>query len=251
MAWLSDRAQVHPTAPDAPDPHAMTRLAGMWVEAGGMLEWLRLLLRLRGLFDGPRGTGRPTVLVPGFQSPEWALSPLCWWLRKMGHGAQGWGRGTNRGRLEGDVVAMVGLVQQLAEEAGRPVAMVGWSLGGVIAREVAREAPDAVDQVITFGSPVVGGPSYTLAARLYGPELCAKAARRAAVRERERPLRQPVTVLFTRQDGVVSWPACIDRVSPYARHVEVQSRHMTLGIDPDLWRVLSEDLACEGHGPVD
>jgi len=246
MGWLSDRAQLHPSVPDAPAPQAMTRLAGMWVEAGGMLEWLRLLARLRDLAKAPRGSGRPTVLIPGFQSPEWALSPLSWWLRKMGHGAQGWGRGTNRGRVEEDVMAMVAVVKRLAEDAGRPVALVGWSLGGVISREVARELPDAVDRVVTFGTPVVGGPSYTLAAGIYGPELCAKAAQRSALRERERPLDLPVTVIFTRQDGVVSWPACIDRVTPFVRHVEVRSRHMTLGIDPDVWRVIAEALADKG-----
>lgn len=245
MSWLSDRTRRYEAPPDAPPPFSMNRGVGTRVEAGGALEWMRLLFRWSSLRGAPRGSQRPTVLVPGFQSPEVALSPLCWWLRSIGHAAQTWGRGTNRGHVEKDVLGMLPVVQRLAEEAGRPVALVGWSLGGVISRELAREAPDAVDRVVTFGSPVVGGPTYTQAASAYGPELCARAAERSARREQERPLSLPLTVIFTRLDGIVSWPACIDRVSPGARHVEVSSRHISMGIDPDLWRIVAEALADE------
>jgi len=245
MPWLTDRARVHDLPPDAPLPFAMTRGAGMWVEAGGALEWVRLLARWPALDAVPRGSQRPTVLVPGFQSPEVALSPLGWWLRRMGHDARSWGRGTNRGHVDKDVAGMLPVVRQLAEEAGRPIALVGWSLGGVISRELAREAPESVDRVVTFGTPVVGGPSFTLAASVYGPELCDKAAARSARRERDRPLTLPITAIFTRLDGIVSWPACIDRLSPEVRHVEVASRHISMGIDPDVWRVIAEALADE------
>ena len=250
MSWLSDRARRYDLPPDAPPPFSMNRSVGMRVEAGGALEWMRLLLRLPFLGQAPRGSQRPTVLVPGFQSPEQALLPLCWWLRHMGHATQTWGRGTNLGHVEKDVLGMLPVVRRLAEEAGRPVALVGWSLGGVISRELAREAPDVVDRVVTFGTPVVGGPTYTQAASAYGPELCARAAARSARREQERPLSLPLTVVFTRLDGIVSWPACIDRTSSAARHVEVSSRHISMGIDPDLWRVIAEALADEA-GAVD
>ena len=243
LPWLADRTRRYDTPPEAPPPFSMNRAVGMRVEAGGALEWLRLMARWGSLRRVPRGSQRPTVLVPGYQSPEVALSPLCWWLRSIGHTAQTWGRGTNRGHVEKDVLGMLPVVRRLAEEAERPVALVGWSLGGVISRELAREAPDVVDRVVTFGTPVVGGPTYTQAASVYGPELCARAAQRSAQRERERPLRLPLTVVFTRLDGIVSWPACIDRVSPSARHVEVSSRHISMGLDPDLWCVIAEELA--------
>lgn len=242
MSWLSDRARRFDAPPEAPPPFRMNRWVGLRVEAGGALEWLRLAARWSSLRAVPTGSGRPTVLVPGFQSPEEVLSPMCAWLRSRGHAAQTWGRGTNRGKLDEDVGAMIPVVRRLAEEAGRPVALVGWSLGGVISRELARELPEAVDRVVTFGSPVVGGPTWTQAASVYGPELCARAAARSAQREEERPLSLPLTVIFTRLDGIVSWPACIDRRSPGARHVEVSSRHISMGIDPDVWRVIGEAL---------
>ena len=131
----------------------------------------------------------------------------------------------------------------MVDEHGSPVSLVGWSLGGVIAREVARQHPEAVRRVITYGTPVVGGPMFTAVARPVGPE-ASVAARRVAERlDLESPIQVPLTVVFTKRDGIVSWEACIDRSSPYAEHVEVSSTHIGMGLDPDVWRVVADRLA--------
>ena len=132
---------------------------------------------------------------------------------------------------------------------GPSVSLVGWSLGGVIAREVARREPDAVRRVITYGTPVVGGPRFTAVARAYAPDASGAADGREAARRRVAD-QVPLTAVFSRRDGIVSWEACIDRVSPRAEHVEVFSTHIGMGVDPDVWAVVADRLARAGHSPA-
>lgn len=244
MTWLGRRHTHHGALPEAPAPAEMPRtLRAMLAESTGALEVARLLSWMPWLARAPRGDGQVVVLVPGFQTPDLVMDPLMRFLRLLGYEARTWGRGFNRGRVEQDVAAMVPRIEQWATESGRPVAVVGWSLGGVISRELARELPDEVDQVVTYGTPVVGGPSYTAAASLYPPEVRARVAAQSAQRERDMPVQQPITAIFTRADGIVSWSACIDRTSPRVRHVEVGSTHMGLGMDPEVWWVVAKALA--------
>ena len=124
--------------------------------------------------------------------------------------------------------------------------LIGWSLGGYLAREAARERPQAAHQVITLGSPVVGGPKYTAVAGAYlrrGIDLDVIEAEVAA-RNRQ-PLDTPVTAVYSRSDGVVAWQACIDRHSTNVEHVEVETTHLGLGFSPEVFQIIAERLARE------
>lgn len=225
-------------SPSAPPPKALLRL-----EPLGWLESPRLLPAAPRLARVPRGDGRVVIDVPGWKAPEVSMAPLRRYLDALGWDARPWGRGWNQGDTRGDVVAMLDVVRRAADESGRPVSLVGWSLGGVISREVARELPSLVDRVVTFGSPIVGGPSYTIGARSWGEEVSAHAAEVSAQRERERPITVPVTAIFSKRDGIVTWSACLDRTSPDVTHVEVGSTHVGMGWDPDVWEVVARALA--------
>jgi pimeloyl-ACP methyl ester carboxylesterase len=120
---------------------------------------------------------------------------------------------------------------------------VGWSLGGVVAREVARQRPDLVSSVVTMGTPIVGGPTYTAAARFFGKDASRAAGPAASRAARSARIQVPLTVIFSRADGVVDWRASIDRATQGARHVEVRSTHVGLGIDPDVWWAVARALA--------
>ncbi len=230
-----------PPAPEGPiGPPSGKTMAG---ELLGAAELARLIAQSPRLATAPRGDGRIVIDVPGWRAPEASMSPLRAYLRWLGHATRPWGLGFNRGDAERDIEQLVDSVSVLAATSGRPVALVGWSLGGLIAREVAREAPEQVAAVVTFGTPVIGGPTYTLTASSYGPEECARIEAIGAERDLANPIGVPVTAIFTRNDGVVSWQACIDRVSPLVEHVEVRSTHLGLGIDPDVWRAVAEALA--------
>lgn len=187
-------------------------------------------------------TGRVVVDVPGWKAPEATGWPLRTYLRRLGWDARGWGYGTNTGSPDADADRLTAQVVALAAEHG-PVALVGWSLGGVISREVARRRPDAVRRVVTYGTPVVGGPSFTAVAPLYPARQRRRMSEVSARAERDAPLRVPVTALLSRRDGVVAWESCVDRTSTDVEHVEVGSPHLGMGIDPDVWRVVADRLA--------
>ncbi len=189
-----------------------------------------------------RTAGRVVVDVPGWKAPEATGLPLRLYLRRLGWDARGWGYGTNAGSPEADADRLTAQVVALAAEHG-PVALVGWSLGGVISREVARRRPDAVRRVVTYGTPVVGGPSFTSVAPLYPARTRRRMSEVSARTERDAPLQVPVTALLSRRDGVVAWESCVDRSSTDVEHVEVGSPHLGMGIDPDVWRVVADRLA--------
>ena len=119
----------------------------------------------------------------------------------------------------------------------------------MIAREVARRHPDAVRRVITYGTPVVGGPRFTAVARAYGPEVGGHAEPSPSGSTPQSPIQVPLTVVFTRRDGIVSWEACIDRFSPYVEHVEVSSTHLGMGVDPDVWGIVAGRLGAPASEP--
>ncbi len=212
-------------------------------EVGAGLDAARLVGAVPRLTGAPRGDGHLVVDIPGWKAPELTGAPLRAYLSRLGYDARGWGFGTNTGDPRRDVERLSERVRDLVDEAGRPASLVGWSLGGVIAREVARRHPDVVRRVITYGTPVAGGARHTSVARASSAGGDADADRVARRLDAASPIRVPLTVLFSRRDGVVSWQACIDRSTPQAEHVEVASTHLGMGFDPDVWRIVADRLA--------
>ena len=225
----------HPSGP--PSTSAALR------ELGSVLDGVRLVGALPRLSSAPRGDGHLVVDIPGWKAPEVSGAPLRGYLKRLGYDARGWGFGTNTGDPRRDVERLSRRVLELVDAKGSPASLVGWSLGGVIAREVARQHPDAVRRVITYGTPVTGGPRHTTVARAYrrGPD---PDGHRVAERlDATAPIPVPLTIMFSRRDGIVSWQACLDHTSPDAEHVEVSSTHIGMGIDPDVWAVVADRLA--------
>ncbi len=234
---VRDHADVTPVERPSGPPATATALA----ELGSVLVAARLVGAAPRLYGAPRGDGHVVVDVPGWKAPELTGAPLRAYLRRLGYDARAWGFGTNTGDPGRDADRLTRRVRDLAETSGAPVSLVGWSLGGVIAREVARREPDAVRRVVTYGTPVVGGARFTAVARAYADDdsVDDMLERLDAVS----PIRVPLTVVFSRRDGVVAWQACIDRSSPRVEHVEVGSTHLGMGVDPDVWEVVADRLA--------
>jgi pimeloyl-ACP methyl ester carboxylesterase len=193
------------------------------------------------LFQAPRGTRQPVLLLPGLKAGDASNAPMRSFLRRKNFRVWGWGLGTNNGDVPGQLPKVVARVEELFERAGEPIALIGWSLGGVLARELARERPELVSQVITYGTPVIGGPLYTAVSGVYTPEERREIARRVAERNRI-SIDVPITALYSKRDGIVAWRACIDDFSPDVTMIEVRSTHVGMGIDPDVWQIVSERL---------
>jgi thioesterase domain-containing protein len=191
----------------------------------------------------PKGDGAPVVVLPGFGGSDLSTALLRAYLRYLDHDARGWGLGRNLG----DVAALVPRVEELVSDVragtGRPVALVGWSLGGVLTREAARRLPGSVSRVITLGTPVVGGPKYTATARRFrqrGHDL--DEVERIVDRHERVPIPVPLTAVYSRSDGIVAWEACLDRWNAGAEHVEVRSTHLGLVASPEVFRLLARKL---------
>ncbi len=174
-------------------------------ELGYALDAVRLAGAMPRLASAPRGDGHLVVDIPGWRAPELSGAPLRAYLRRLGYDARGWGFGTNTGDPRRDVERLSARVLELVAATGSPASLVGWSLGGVIAREVARLQPEAVRQVITYGTPV-SGAAHTTVARVFGDGSgdAAEVTRRL---DADSPIQVPLTVMFSRRDGIVSWQA--------------------------------------------
>jgi pimeloyl-ACP methyl ester carboxylesterase len=165
------------------------------------------------------------------------------YLQTLGYRVCGWGLGFNRGDVHGILPRVADAVKRCADHAGDRVRLVGWSLGGVIAREIARDDPDLVERIITMGSPVCGGFKYTSGHWWY--RLCRydldKMAAEAEERNQRR-LRIPVTAIYAAWDGIVWRRACFDKWSNI-EHVEVATTHIGLGMNPEVYRIIAQRFA--------
>lgn len=212
-------------------------------EARVVGEIADLVWRLPELARQPRGRGT-VVVLPGFGASDASTWALRSYLRALGYDTHGWGLGLNAGDVRSLVPRMIDVVAKRAAEVDGRVRLVGWSLGGYIARETARERPALVERVVTLGSPVVGGPKYTAIADLYRRSGYDLDAIEAAVEERNRvPITVPITAIYSRRDGIVAWQACIDHSNPQVEHVEIDATHLGLGFNAAAYRILAERLA--------
>ncbi len=218
-----------------------------WGEAAGLLEFPRLLVRAPSLARAPRGDGAPVLVLPGFATDDAAMALLRGYLSFLGYDVYRWGLGRNDGDVPRLLPILVSRVALLRRSTGRLVSLVGWSLGGYLAREISRDIPADVDRVVTLGAPVVGGPKYTLAARAYLRQGVDLDAIEAAVEAREAvPLSRPVSAIYSRKDGVVAWQACVDERNDCVDHVEVSSTHLGLAFSPDVYLLVAKRLAGQG-----
>ncbi|MEM9387075.1 MAG: alpha/beta hydrolase [Pseudomonadota bacterium] len=201
-------------------------------------------LRLQRL---PRCDGQRVLTLPGYGFDDLSLLALRMQLRALGADASGWGLGINLGQV-GKLLPRLGArVRELAAAAQSPVSLIGWSLGGYLAREVARDQPELISRVITLGSPLRGGPRYTVVRSVYerlGYDLEQLDAQIQA-RQQQRALAVPVTAVYSKRDGIVAWRACIDEVEPVTEHVAVKATHLGLCYAPAVLEVVAERLAAD------
>jgi pimeloyl-ACP methyl ester carboxylesterase len=185
------------------------------------------------------------MVVPGVATDDGWTAQLRAHLSAIGYDVVGWGLGRNRGNVPKLIPAVIQQTVRLAADRGESVRLIGWSLGGYLAREVARERPDLVDRVITLGAPIIGGPSYTAAAPGYiskGFDL--ERIRRTVLERERRPITVPVFAVYSRSDGVVAWRACIDRFdNPRVEHHEVRASHLGLVNSPRVFSLVADLLA--------
>ena len=219
---------------------APTRVDGLKELRAGW-DMMRLAARTPELLRAPQGDGRAVVVVPGMQASDASLVPLRRFLAHRGHDVRPWGLGANAGDLDALLERTQESVRRIAEETGRAVNLVGWSLGGVYARETARDQPDTVHRIATFGTPLLG-PRFTLGHTFF-PEAELQRIEAVIDERAQRPIEVPLTAMYSRNDGIVDWRTCPDRHTPGALNVEVPSSHLGMGLDPTVWMHIAHWLS--------
>ncbi len=212
------------------------------LEGRALLELAALLPAYPLLRRAPRGDGHPVLVLPGFMGSDLSTRALRAFLRERGYAAHGWRLGRNIGPTAQVVSGLARRLADLRRRYDRRVSCIGWSLGGVYARELARHHPDDVRQVITLASPfrhldAVNVPRFLRARREPHPD-------EAALRERlAAPLPVPTTAIFSRSDGIAAWRSCVGDPGPSSENLEVQSSHLGIGHHPVVLLTIADRLA--------
>ena len=217
----------------------------MFLEGRALSELGAFVGALPLLSLAPRGDGHPVLVLPGLVASDVSTRPLRAFLKTRGYAVSGWRQGRNLGLREGVQHAMVDLVHELHDTYGQKVSLVGWSLGGLYARQLAKMMPGRVRSVITLGSPFAAGPKATNAWRVYE-----MASGRRADEEDSRfggslssapPV--PTTAIFSRTDGICAWQGCMEKTSAQSESIEVESSHCGMGHHPAVVYAVADRLA--------
>ena len=190
-----------------------------------------------------RGDGHPVLVIPGFIASDLSTRPLRQALRLLGHDVHGWDQGRNLGPKPGVLDAALARIRELHAGQGRKVSLVGWSLGGIYARELAKRAPDIVRCVVTLGTPFAGSPRATNAWRLYSMLNPGQRPRAQADEALRAPPPVPTTSIFSRSDGIVAWQSSVEQAGPMAESIEVEASHVGMGVNPLVLHALADRLA--------
>lgn len=193
----------------------------------------------------PVGDGHPVLVLPGLLAGDGSTWTLRRLLRRLGYRAHGWGLGRNVGPTAKAVTGMAERLNDLHTRYDAPVSLIGWSLGGIFARALARRNPSAVRQVITLGSPfrledeshTHAGPSFKRYAHLHVEEPV------LPVELEVEPLSVPTTSIYSRYDGMVAWQACLNLPSERAENIAVLSSHIGYGHHPAAVWAIADRLA--------
>jgi pimeloyl-ACP methyl ester carboxylesterase len=239
-----------PSEPPAADRLRPPGLGLLLAEMRGIFEFNASLMLSPLLMRAPKGDGHPVLTLPGFLASDLSMAPMRRYLKELGYDAYAWKMGRNIGGVSRLRAALRDRLAEIHESSGRKVSVVGWSLGGVYARDLALRAPDMVRYVVTLGSPFANDVRATNATRLYealsgetvddNPELSRAIAGDLPV---------PTTSIYSRADGVVNWHTCLLRPSDTAENIEVYlASHVGLGVNPAaLWAVADRLAQAEGQ----
>lgn len=245
---LLQRKLVLPFGPRAGAAHRAPGPLLMLLEARAPWEAAALIAAMPWLKRLPRGDGHPVLVFPGLAASDLSTVPLRRFLQQRGYAAHAWQQGFNFGPRHGVLHACRERVQQLAQRHGCKVSLVGWSLGGVYARELAKEFPQLVRCVVTLGSPFAGHPRATNAWRLYewvsGQSLHEQAVLQQQLRHAP-PV--PTTSIFSRTDGVVAWHCSVNELLPHTENIEIPASHVGMGMNPLALYALADRLRQDPH----
>lgn len=228
------------------EPTAKVRAPGalrLALEWRAPLEFGASIAAMPLLRMAPSGDGHPVLVFPGLAASDVSTGPLRRYLKDRNYAAHKWDLGRNFGPGRGVLKGCATLVQQLRAQYGRKVSLIGWSLGGIYARETAKQLPGDVRQVITLGTPFAGHPRATNAWRVYEMVSGESVDARSDWMQISEPPPVPTTSIYSRTDGVVAWQCSVQQETALTENIEVEASHIGLGVNPAVLYALADRLA--------
>jgi hypothetical protein len=210
----------------------------------GIFAGCYLLLRM-----APKGDGHPVLVLPGFLTSGAATFPLRHFVKSLGYKGHRWKLGRNLGPVGQKEYEILHRLKELRHRYGQKVSLIGWSLGGLYARELAWMVPNDVRMVITLGSPFRHHRS-TAVTWLYedvtGQEEHDMDPESRARMDQPPPV--PSTAIYSRTDGVVPWQCSVERAGEQAENIRVTGSHCGLGHNPlVLWAIADRLAQADGE----
>lgn len=237
-----DVAELRASAP--PLVNALTELPRT------LFDLQKLLISVPLLQFAPRGDGHAVMVLPGFLAGDESTAVFRRFLRRRGYAPERWGLGRNTGRAEIVQRLLPERFNAFAERCGQKVSLVGQSLGGVYARELARMFPEQVRQVITLGSPFAtqhGTSTVPIVRRLFEKQSgMTVEAMRKLLESMDPHVSPPVplTAIFSRGDGVVNWRVCKEaEEDAITQNIEVCGSHCGMAFNPTIYGIVADRLA--------
>jgi len=241
---VAEHAAQVPDAANAAAPGHLLRA----LEWRTGMEYLSARLAMRRIAGWPHGDGHPVLVLPGFLAGPTSTQFLRNVLRQLDYRVYDWGLGYNMGYRGSMNESLPARLHHIKERAGGSrVSIIGWSAGGIYARELARALPDDVRSVITLGSPFRGNHQASTAWRVWrlmnrGTD-ATESVGEAALARRAQPLSVPTTCIYSKSDGIVAWQCCTSLPAPETENVEVRSSHLGYGHNLQTLSVIADRLA--------
>lgn len=186
------------------------------------------------------GNEQVVIVIPGFLSGDWATAPLRRFLSNQGFIVHGWGQGTNLGFSFKKIKQLVSLINKLHRIHNKPVILIGWSLGGIYAREISRYVPN-VSKVVTLASPFAN----VFANYLTDVYIYFQKDKHPSLHQLAEMIKHPLSIpslnIYTKRDGIVHWSSCFLN-DDKATIIEVESSHTGMGYDPEVFDIIVDFL---------
>lgn len=253
MGPLTEEFQPSDADEAAGKPHLLLTAAEVVRVVMAVDAWLLAYPWLR---RAPRGKGHPVLILPGLLAGDASTVALRHVLRRLGYRPYKWHLGRNVGPTAAVRAELPATIQRIARRNRSTVSVIGWSLGGIYARELAHRHPECVRQVITLASPYrLRHPGQSRADRAFHKYSHLHVWEEEAVEQAAgitgispRPLTVPSTSIYSRMDGIVAWQHCIEPEGDQAENIRVRSSHLGIGFDPHvLWAIVDRLAQPEGE----
>lgn len=242
LRLLPDAPVLSADEPSIPPPNSLLALTELH---RAISEIVTLGISRRMLNKvAPQGDGHPVMVLPGFFGDDGYSAAMRRFLAGRGYAVHGWGLGRNLGPRDGVLEALTERIEFLSQRYQGPISLVGHSLGGIFARELARVMPEHVRQVISLGSPFGRGRfTASIPARLFV----------ALNPPEDLPIDQdilhqappvPTTAIYSKGDGIINWRTALQQEGhTLTQNIQVRGSHCGMTFNPSIWFLVAERLA--------